>query len=261
MSKAAQTNTLNIIDHFSFATVNICLIKLFFFCPHQSQQQQQPPIVISRALRWSNQSIFQSLFHFFILTRTYKVEKLSEDLFKTRLVHFFRAVSLASLFSVLILLGAIVITIIISEARFFMTPSEFWGLVCLNFVARAKAFSGKEEGRKNKENIFFFILRDEEEKEIYFICWRIRMIANNGSVDDDVKNTNSTKQTKGEGKTNLRVEKLRGKIWASNTWAQSDLKTQLRISQMKIALFKNSCWKYFRLLPGAMVPLVSYSFS
>ena len=38
------------------------------------------------------------------------------------------------------------------------------------------------------------------------------MIANNGSVDDDVKNTNSTKQTKGEGKTNLRVEKLRGKI-------------------------------------------------
>ena len=30
MSKAAQTNTLNIIDHFSFATVNICLIKLFF---------------------------------------------------------------------------------------------------------------------------------------------------------------------------------------------------------------------------------------
>ena len=28
MSKAAQTNTLNIIDHFSFATVNICLIKL-----------------------------------------------------------------------------------------------------------------------------------------------------------------------------------------------------------------------------------------
>ena len=119
MSKAAQTNTLNIIDHFSFATVNICLIKLFFFCPHQSQQQQQPPIVISRALRWSNQSIFQSLFHFFILTRTYKVEKLSEDLFKTRLVHFFRAVSLASLFSVLILLGAIVITIIISEARFY----------------------------------------------------------------------------------------------------------------------------------------------
>ena len=35
------------------------------------------------------------------------------------------------------------------------------------------------------------------------------MIANNGSVDDDVKNTNSTKQTKGEGKTSLRVEKIR----------------------------------------------------
>ena len=54
MSKAAQTNTLNIIDHFSFATVNICLIKLFFLPAPKSTAATTTTtaaIVISRALR------------------------------------------------------------------------------------------------------------------------------------------------------------------------------------------------------------------
>ena len=49
-----------------------------------------------------------------------------------------------------------------------MTPSEFWGLVCLNFVARAKD-SGKEKGRKKKEKQIFFSFWEMKKKKRFIL--------------------------------------------------------------------------------------------